>query len=121
MTKHFPRNARQSFGRKYRVLMETCPDMATECGCSRESRPRAAAALPKRPAWSTGSSPLLKRRAVGLPDGSAPGSPDRPRSRQTHWQFPRADDRLHPTARCDTYATFLVTITREIGADKCYC
>src|SRR2546421_7842848 len=32
MTKHFPRNARQSFGRKYRVLMETCPDMATECG-----------------------------------------------------------------------------------------
>src|SRR5258707_15201045 len=32
MTKHFPRNARQSFGRKYKVLMETCPDMATECG-----------------------------------------------------------------------------------------
>src|SRR6266403_1991593 len=32
ITKHFPRSLRQSFGRKYSVLIETGPDIATECG-----------------------------------------------------------------------------------------
>src|SRR5437899_2977301 len=34
ITKHFPRSLRHNFGRKYSVLIETAPDIATECGVS---------------------------------------------------------------------------------------
>src|SRR5205807_2440547 len=34
ITKHFPGRVRQSLGRKYSVLIETAPDIATECGVS---------------------------------------------------------------------------------------
>src|SRR6266849_10916585 len=34
ITKHFPGSLRQSLGRKYSVLIETGPDIATECGVS---------------------------------------------------------------------------------------
>jgi hypothetical protein len=34
ITKHFDVSLGQSWGRKYNVLIETAPDIATECGVS---------------------------------------------------------------------------------------
>jgi hypothetical protein len=88
--------------------------------CPLESRPRAAEAPPRRPASSAASSRLLKQTRVGPPDESAPELHDHGADPKTRSQSPRAGVRSYPRGCYDTYATFIVTITRENISRNCY-